>query len=488
MNARGGFFALASFTLLALLPASPVRAQITVVNMIPNAQSAETGQDSEPNLSVNPNNILQIAGSAFTRNPTGATTTAPIFVSTNGGATWTMNNIVPSGNGSTGDITLRFGGTSNFLYTGTLRGGSGLTLNLLRTSNFTAATTMSLLSSRANVDQPFVQATTTAGVDRVYVGDNDLGVATGRTATVDRTLSGTVAAPTWSSRRLEVRTTCGQDGPPIRPAIHSDGTIYAVSYRYRPPSGCVTPLASDVVVVRDDNWTVTTPTFSALTDPSDGLAGRIVVSNVKVPFENSSHSNFGQERFVSSNLSIAVDPGNSSRVYVAWADYPTGAPPYTLHVRRSDNRGVTWSASDLITISNATNPALAVNSAGKVAFLYQLNTPFGAALANQRWETHVRRSTDLGVTWNDVILANTSAASPAVSFIPYLGDYVYVQAIGKDFYGIFSASNFPDLANFPQGVTFQRNANFVTHQLFRTDGVTTVAVSIDPYFFKITEP
>lgn len=488
MNARGGFFTLASFTLLALLPASPVRAQITVVNMIPNAQSAETGQDSEPNLSVNPNNILQIAGSAFTRNPTGATTTAPIFVSTNGGATWTMNNIVPSGNGSTGDITLRFGGTSNFLYTGTLRGGSGLTLNILRTSNFTAATTMSLLSSRANVDQPFVQATTTAGVDRVYVGDNDLGVATGRTATVDRTLSGTVATPTWSSRRLEVRTTCGQDGPPIRPAIHSDGTIYAVSYRYRPPSGCVTPLASDVVVVRDDNWTSTTPTFSALTDPSDGLAGRIVVSNVKVPFENSSHSNFGQERFVSSNLSIAVDPSNSSRVYVAWADYPTGAPPYTLHVRRSDNRGVTWTASDLITISNATNPALAVNSAGKVAFLYQLNTPFGATLANQRWETHVRRSTDLGVTWNDVILANTSAASPTVSFIPYLGDYVYVQAIGRDFYGIFSASNFPDLANFPQGVTFQRNANFTTHQLFRTDGVTAVAVSIDPYFFKITEP
>jgi hypothetical protein len=285
-----------------------------------------------------------------------------------------------------------------------------------------------------------------------------------------------------------VRTTCGQDGPPIRPAIHPDGTIYAISYRYRPPSGCVTPLASDVVVVRDDNWTITTPTFSALTDPSDGLAGRIVVSNVKVPFENSSHSNFGQERFVSSNLSIAVDPTNSSRVYVAWADFPGGVAPYTLHVRRSDNRGVTWSAADLITISNATNPALAVNSAGKVAFLYQRNTPTGVPLASQRWETHVRRSVNLGVAWDDLILANTSAATPVVTFIPYLGDYDYIQAIGKDFYGIFSASNFPDLANFPQGVTYQRRANFTTHQLFRTDGVTAVAVSIDPFFFKLTEP
>ncbi|HEX6899365.1 MAG TPA: sialidase family protein [Thermoanaerobaculia bacterium] len=472
---------------LALLPGT-AWAQVTVVNMIPNAQSNETGQDSEPNLTVNPGNPLQIAGSAFTRNPTGATTTAPIFVSINGGSTWTMNNIVPSGNGMTGDITLRFG-SANFLYGGTLRGGSGLTLNVLRTSNFTAASTMSLLRSRSNVDQPYVQTGTTAGgLDRVFVGDNDLAAASGRTATVDRTLSGKVATPTWSALRLEPRTTCGQDGPPIRTAVHPDGTVYAIYYRYRPPSPCVTPLATDVVVVRDDNWSSTTPTFAALTDPGDGLAGRIVVSNIRVPFINSSQSTFGQERFVSSNVSIAVDPGNSSRVYIAWADYPGGVPPYTLHVRRSDDRGVTWTAGDLITIVNATNPALAVNSAGKVAFLYQLNTPQGVPLANQRWETHVRRSTDLGVTWNDMILANTSASAPAVTFIPYIGDYVHIQAQGKDFYGVFSASNLPNLANFPQGVTYQRNANFTTQQLFRTDGVTPVAVSIDPFFFKIVEP
>jgi hypothetical protein len=472
---------------LALVPAASW-SQVTVVNMIPNAQSNETGQDSEPNLSVNPGNPLQIAGSAFTKNPTGATTTAPIFVSINGGATWTMNNIVPSGNGSTGDITLRFG-SANFLYAGTLRGGSGLTLNILRTSNFTSSSAMSLLRSRSNVDQPYVQTgTTSGGLDRVFVGDNDLGATGGRTATVDRTLSGKVTTPTWSALRLQPRTTCGQDGPPIRTAVHPDGTVYAIYYRYRPPSPCVSPLATDVVVVRDDNWSSTTPAFAALTDPSDGLAGRIVVSNIRVPFINSSQSSFGQERFVSSNVSIAVDPSNSSRVYIAWADYPGGSPPYTLHVRRSDNRGVTWTASDLITISNATNPALAVNSAGKVAFLYQVNTPQGATLANQRWETHVRRSTDLGVTWNDLILANTSAASPTATFIPYIGDYVHILAQGKDFYGIFAASNLPNLANFPQGVTYQRNVNFTTQQLFRTDGVTPVAVSIDPFFFKIVEP
>ncbi|HXU31306.1 MAG TPA: hypothetical protein VN851_12070 [Thermoanaerobaculia bacterium] len=226
--------------------------------------------------------------------------------------------------------------------------------------------------------------------------------------------------------------------------------------------------------------------FANLIDPSDGLAGRIVVSGIRVPFENVTHANFGQER-IGGSLAIAVDPTNSSRVYIAYADFPGGVAPYTLHVLRSDNRGVTWTA-DLLTIANATNPGLAVNNVGRVAFLYQLNTPIGVPLANQRWETHVRRSSTQGAAWDDVVLSNTPANVPAFTFLPYIGDYAYIQAIGKDFYGVFSANNTPDTANFPQGVTYQRRANFTTHQLFRTDGTTVVAASIDPFFFRLTEP
>ena len=225
---------------------------VTVVNMIPFAQSGETGQDSEPNLSVNPANPQLIVGSAFTVNPTGATATAPIYVSSNGGATWTLNNIVPSGNGTTGDITLRFGSSTNFLYAGTLRGGSSLTLNVLRTGDATSTTTMTLLRSRGSIDQPFVEARTLSGADRVYVGNNDFGVTDGRTATIDRTLSGTVTTPSFSSLRLERRNTCSQDAPPIRTAIHADGTVYSVFFRFRTPN-CASPFTSDVVVVRDNN-------------------------------------------------------------------------------------------------------------------------------------------------------------------------------------------------------------------------------------------
>jgi hypothetical protein len=56
-------------------------------------------------------------------------------------------------------------------------------------------------------------------------------------------------------------------------------------------------------------------------------------------------------------------------------------------------------------------------------------------------------------------------------------------AVGIDFYGVFCGNNTPNMTNFPNGVTYQRNADFTTHTLFDVDGVTPVAPSIDPFFF-----
>ena len=53
---------------------------------------------------------------------------------------------------------------------------------------------------------------------------------------------------------------------------------------------------------------------------------------------------------------------------------------------------------------------------------------------------------------------------------------------------MFCANNTPDPANFPSGVTFNRNhTNAAPFQLLGTNGVTPVAVSIDPFFFRIGE-
>src|SRR5262249_61571300 len=93
---------------------------------------------------------------------------APIYVSHDGGQTWTLNAIVPS-QVQTADITLRFSSTTNHLYAGIIRlpftafdpqGNPIPTLNILRTDNFLGTAKMKVLVDRtgAGVDQPYVQA------------------------------------------------------------------------------------------------------------------------------------------------------------------------------------------------------------------------------------------------------------------------------------------------------------------------------------------
>ena len=278
---------------------------ITVVNMIPQSLSGETNQDSEPNLAVDPANPSRIAASAFTPNPMGGAL-APIYVSLDGGTTWTLNNIVPSaGSIGTGDITSRFGGTSNRLYTGILDGATS-DFEVHRTPDFTSPTAMTQLEGRSNEDQPYVQAATVmggagVGQDRVYIGVNDFNAAGGKTATIEQSLDAGIAAPAFSSVRVEKRGTLGQDGPQVRPAIHGDGTVYAAFHRWITSSGSFSAntlviTSADLIVVRDDNWGQGATPFSALADTSDGLAGRRVATGLTFPFNQTGVAANSQEQ------------------------------------------------------------------------------------------------------------------------------------------------------------------------------------------------
>jgi hypothetical protein len=466
---------------------------IQVVNMVPKSNSDEVFQDSEPHIAVNPTNPQQIAASAFTPDPM-LGPNAPIYVSTNGGLSWRLNPIVPSGAGQffpTGDITTSAPGrrsdddddddddngddNGRRLYAGILRTPGSLLFDALRTPDFLSPTVMTVLLSRGDEDQPWAQVVkvrsgSDAGKDRLYIGINDFN-ALPRSATVEQSLDAAVAAPAFTSARIEKRNTSGQDGPQIRPVAHRDGTVYAVFYGWR-NFDITNRVTADVVVVRGDGGG---DPFTDLVDANDGVAGVRVVQNITFTF----NSFLGQTR-LGGNPSIAVDPRNSSTVYLAWADAQTSVS--TLHIRRSTDRGQNWGA-DLRTIANATNPALAVNSRGKVGLLYQRLT--GTA-PNQRYETHLERSTNGGVAWSDSVLANTPAATPVPTFQPYLGDYDYLMAVGRTFYGIFSANNSPNRANFPNGVRYQRNVDFDTNRLLGLDGSTIIPTSIDCFFVKST--
>lgn len=483
---RTYYFALAAFVTLLFAPV-PAHAQIWVVNMIPNSLSNETGQDSEGNLAVDPAHLMRIAGTAFTTDPSGPANTAPIYVSTDGGFHWTLNPILPSP-GQTNDSSIRFSSTDGVLYSGILTlAGSGDML-VLRTTDFTSNTVMTQIDDVPGPDQPFIQAATVgsgpdAGKDRVYVGNN------AASATVTFSLDASIAAPASTNLVIDNQSGVAFDAPSIRPAIHLDGTIYAAFMRWNTASvnaSGETIGNVDVVVVRDDNWGTGANPFRALMTGT--TLGVNVVSGRTVAFFPSHNANFGQERY-GSELSIAVDPNNHDTVYVAWGDR-VGTEVITLHVRRSTTAGATWEATDLITVTNAKNPSLAVNNLGKLAFLYQaLETVAGV----QRWVTHFRRLS--GGSFDNTRLhsapANTPTADPTVG--TYLGDYTYLMAVGKDYYGIFTGNNKPDLTNdFPDvpagNVSYLRNVDFNTTQLRNAANTANVDVSIDPFFFKSVEP
>src|SRR5260370_9022048 len=99
----------------------------------------------------------------------------------------------------------------------------GFPLNELKANDFFSPATMTLQASRADIDQPFVRTTGGGNADRVYVGLNDFGAPDGRTATVDVSLDGVA---TYAPRPIETRTTAGQNGPSVRPAVPQVPTAY----------------------------------------------------------------------------------------------------------------------------------------------------------------------------------------------------------------------------------------------------------------------
>jgi hypothetical protein len=417
-----------------------------------------------------------MVATAFTPSPNLGSNKSPVFFSSDGGLTWDLKDLINAT--PVRDQTTRFAAAGGQLYGGVLWGTgnnlANINFDILRTNDFTGATTMTVLAQRKNDDQPFIEAATVpsgpdAGKDRIYVGSNDHAPAN-IPATIDLSLdAGATPASSVTTQTIVIeQRTVVRDGFPTRPAIHPNGTVYAIYYALVSPN-------CDVVIVRDDNWGSGGSPFTALID-TDGKQGVRIAQNVGNPFGGSS---IGQQR-LASDLAIAVDPRNSGTVYVCWADFQSGTQ--TLFVAKSTASGAsaTWSAP-LRSIANATNPALAIDDDGRLGFLYQQVT---GNPNSQNWQTTLEFTRDDFATITTYILANTPAATPAFSGNPYLGDYLSMMAVGQSFFGIFTANNTPDLANFPNGVTYQRNANFATKTLLDLSN-NPVAVSIDPFVFKV---
>jgi len=459
-----------SFHLKARQPEPP----IMVVDIIPEILSGETNTNSEPNVAVNPTDPSQIAASAYLPEPMGGKTSV-VFISGDGGKTWSCRSTVPVDYASC-DVTLRFGGLLNTLYVAALHDPQHQhqpELVICATDRLAKGQMEPSASRRGKgVDQPYVAAATINQKDRVFVGDNDWNGPSTRTASIDRSLDGAGSSPAFTPIPIEFKNEA-KDSSEIRPAISADGKkVYAVYNRVIDDYGCVR--VADVIMVRDDNGGDSTPPFSALRDEKR-VPGLPVVKRRTFGWDIL----LGGDR-LGGDLAIAVDPTKANNVYLAWGELIEGIP--TLHVIRSNDSGATWS-DVLRTVSNVKNPGLAINANGTLAFLYQ--QVFTSESGEETWRTNLERTQDDFKHWDTKTLSRFPVSDVETdNGQPQLGDYLHLMSVGNDFYGIFPASNVPDDSRFDYGVIFQRHVDRKARKLLGLDG-QEVDPSIDPFFFRV---
>jgi hypothetical protein len=500
---------------------------ITVVNMMPRQYSTETTQNSEPSLAINENIPGFVVGSAFASGLHFCSykANAPIFVSNDDGNNWSVACILPTATTRwPQDMTVRISGNATALYATTLDaynvGGkyrmfarvfgwsaAPSTVDALFTSILSGSTTYlappgaKTLYSRESTDQPYLRITKGGQREMFVVGENRAAALGGGTAGCQGTIvaySNDPWATTPSEQCLGVERPFSGTITASRAAM-ADGATYVLSYR---PVNVGAD--NDVVLYKRSRSgfdglkdTPATGSGPVSTDPADcgnrdGRMGRRVVAcaHYSDPASAPHSSDFGFERRMSMELAIAVNPSDAKKIVIAWAGQSLTAtkPTHTaLHFKYSENGGNTWSISPWVP-DHATNPTLAIASDGAIGVLYQELVDVGGV---DHWRTQLAISSDkLASTPTIYLLADFNANDPGFGTDPYLGDYLHLEASGRNFYGAFPTGN--DLSSGNGSIpnlcpattcTTQRRYDSTGRPIDREGNI--VQPSIDPYFVRV---
>lgn len=479
---------------------------VPVIDVIPNAESWETNQNSEPSIAVSPSNpqnkVIGSFGSILQRNP--------YFTSTDGsGRGWDHFDFNNYGFNDTtvswspnGPSYAAFMWSQPFVprWTTEVDVSPNPQVNNPNANTYKTVAGSAMTANNYNIDQPHIAVSASGANDQVFVGVNDLNQTTnafmraylaappqgaggnGRSAAVRLSRNAQAQASVWQTVVVETGNPgAGADGPVYVAA--QGNRVYALFSRYNAAVGAApnSDFTGDLVIVRDD---------AAGANGFNNLNVN-VLQNVTFPvFATRLGAN---QRLTGSSLSVAVDPNNSNNVYVAYTDVNAANQPQ-VHVMFSNNAGQNWNAVNNNAFNNklvnAALPALAVSNNGTVGLLY---TRFN----NGNLETHFARSRNNFGNFDDGTLERFPDGNPPRLADPYIGEYEGLTALGNRFYGTFSGSNDPKLVNFPRGVYYQRNvqvpaggptkSNFVLNangQLVDTGNPPgAVANSIDPFYF-----
>ena len=413
---------------------------------------AATNGGTEPSIAVDPSNTNNIAVmSGFG----GWNGNASIATSSDGGNTWTLQNSIPNPPGAGGTSGCPCDQQGDYGQTGTFFGTflsftptdvyTGSSTNLTSAASWQWFTTgnpavtqqTNAAAGSGNSDQPWLVTApnpSNLSQDNVYVAYDDFTVSP---VGMHVATSSNATPPNFTTN---VNTGAGGGG--INPghrmaADKKTGVVYDLFQR---STGGGDDSSKSI------NYMLNRSTNGGTTWTLNGSSTGWQVANAD---SDQPTAKFGSTNALLGGVDhLAVD-SNTGEVYVAYGNRDPATNNNRISVARLQDDGsgnmIVANTSFLTGQVQAALPSLAVANNGTIGALYDTFDGFTPSTSLPIFSAHLAQSTDHGATWNDRILEtftdpNTDNGNARQRD---LGDYQEVNAVGRNFYGVFSGNQIP---------------------------------------------
>jgi len=428
-----------------------------IANTDANLTNTDVRNDGETTISINPANTDEIIISSFAGGWSGAGTTAPLYHSTDGGATWTrvgvptppgwVQNSCPCDWAWDWGLGGRLSGTILAVQSVGVDIVSVVTTNPASVAAYAyngnpAQLTNNLVpGSYTGVDQPWLLTNRTiasAAVDNVYVAYDDFNNTDGISGVDMRCAVSSNASPLNFTTDVQLGNSTGSVNPGLRMANDRGSGVMWALWGRNVAAGDDTSKNIDYMLNRSTDGGAT---WTLNGDPGLPTTAGIVVANAD--------STQPQPKFGTVNALLggvhhaAVDPNNGDLYYV-FGNRDPATNNNRLSVRRITDAGgglVAVGAASFVTGQvEAALPSVAVTDNGIVGVFYY--TYDGMSGGFPQFTAHFSISSDQGATWTDQVLLQflSSATDNGDPRQRVLGDYVQVKAVGTRFFGAFTAN------------------------------------------------